>query len=121
MLDYDLCMAATYRCVEAVSTLNFDHFGKGGALIADQLISPVTGGRYPSVHGENISCVHSTGAAKSFDIEKRLPTMDANLKSSPTHYANIIQPMFTRCGIGLAILPGSDNMLHTVYVQFYAK
>ena len=117
-LDYDLCIAATYRCIEAVANLNFTHYINGVRRV-DAILGPETGNRQRVGKGENMDSIHSTGSCRTYDMGKRLPEMDQDLKTSQGHFENIVRAEFTKCGIGLAISEGSDGKLHSEYVQIF--
>ena len=117
-IDYDLCMAATYRCVEAIVNMNFTHY-IGNSLRVDAVIGPATNRRYVSAVGENISHRFAWGSRIDYEGTNTVRDLDAGLKGSPGHFKVMTHAPLTKCGIGLAIYPGDDGKVHSVYVQIF--
>lgn len=118
VIDYDLCMAATYRCVEAIANQNWDHY-IDGVLRIDQVIGPVTNNRYRRAKGENMGGFCATGHYVNYDGSPAVIELSKGLKESPGHFKVMIQPNFTRCGVGLTIYTGPDGTVNTEYIQVF--
>ncbi len=94
-LDYDLTVAATIRAMEMAYTNDMDHTRPNGGSCFD--IFTELGVAPKSIAGENIAAGYGS------------PTAVANgWKNSPGHYSNMINPNYTKIGLGMMKLSGTD-------------
>jgi uncharacterized protein YkwD len=92
VLDEALSVAATIRSMEiAYTQVSFEHNRPDGRLYSS-VIKEVYGNAY--TNGENLAAGFSTatGACQAF-------------RNSPGHYSNMINPNYTKVGVGYVDLP----------------
>ena len=108
VLNYDLCMAATYRCVESTHWMTWEHY-IGSGYRCDTIIGPISENRIRNTLGENIAYHLASGRYASLGVDYRLHQMDGELKGCPSHLANILHAPFYAFGAGLTIMPVSGE------------
>lgn len=102
-LDYNLSLVATIRAMEMAYTDNMDHIrpnGKNCFSVFDELKM-----KHPSISGENIAAGYSNPQAVAQGWRE----------SKEGHYENMINPKFTKVGLGMFSLQG------TYYNTYWAQ
>jgi uncharacterized protein YkwD len=95
-LDPVLCDIARAYSEEMRDRGFFDHTDPNGMTVTDRLRA---GGEPFTAAGENLAKVSSTSNPASFAHQQ--------LMASPGHRANILEPMYTKVGIGVASSGGT--------------
>lgn len=99
ILDKDLCNIANYRSAYMDRTDYFEHFIDGIDL--SNTVSSAYYGKSTSV-GENIHCNYSKdGKALTTSVQSSVLRGFEHYLQSPGHYQNMMEPYYSRIGIGI--------------------